>query len=200
MEKIEFTNTMKVLEQFGEELVEAYKAGLTEYDAIATHNLINSVTVIPPTNNNGIMEVSIQLMKYWKFVEAGRRKGKMPPVKAIDEWIVAKGLSGADTRRGVPNFAALTPTLSDRYSEGRYSPLAWAIATHIKNDGIDPKPILKDSIKETLKGFRERLSEALVKDVSREIGGIMGDIWSDVKLEKVDGEWKDIEIREEIVL
>lgn len=201
MAQIDFTNLVNVLQQFGEELVKAYQDGLTDYDAIATHNLINNVTVNPVTVDGDKIVLSINLMKYWKFVEAGRKKGKMPPVGAIEDWIIAKHILPSSTRSGVPSYAALTPTLNDLdVNKQTYSSLAWAIATHIKNDGISPKPILKNSIDETLAEFRTRIAEAVSLDVGNAVGGVIASLWSNVKLDKVEGTWTDTEIRDTIVL
>ena len=201
MEKIEFTNLINVLQQFGEELVKAYQAGLTAYDAIATHNLIDNITVNPVTVDGDRLELSINLMNYWKFVEAGRKAGKMPPVGVIEDWIDAKGIRNSSTQRGIPSYAALTPTLGKLdVNKGQYSPQAWAIAMKIKRDGIDPKPILADSVDETLAAFRERIAEAVSLDVGNAVGGVVASMWTGVKLEKVEGEWVDTEIRDTIVL
>lgn len=201
MESIKFTNLVNVLTQFGEELVKAVKEQIVDYDAIATRGLYDSITLNPVTQDGDRIELTINLAKYEKFVEAGRKKGKMPPVGAIEDWIIAKHILPSSTRSGVPSYASLTPTLNDLdVNKQTYSSLAWAIATHIKNDGISPKPILKNSIDETLAEFRTRIAEAVSLDVGNAVGGVIASLWSNVKLDKVEGTWTDTEIRDTIVL
>lgn len=54
--------------------------------------------------------------RYAKYVHAGRKPGKMPPVKALERWAKKKGLN------------------------------AWAVAKSIEKKGIKPKPFLTDAL------------------------------------------------------
>ena len=80
------------------------------------------------------------------------------------------------------------------------SGLAWAIATNIAKNGIAPKPILRDSVKETMEAFRKRIGEALAKDVSSGFYTIVGNLWSGVNLTKGDGVWTDKTVTDIMVL
>ena len=195
-----FTNTIAVLNEFGKEVVEAYKKGVVKYDAIASHSLLDKVSANVPQQNGSIITVSINLMEYWKFVEAGRQAGKMPPVSAIEQWLSYKHILPGTSQRGVPSYAALTPDLGSLDVAKRSNNLAWAIATNIKKYGIKPKPILRESVSETLKAFEQRIAIALADDVGKVFAHIAGSIWTDVKLEPTGGEWKDIEVRDNIIL
>ena len=203
-----YENTKAVLNEFAQAICEAYKSGLQKYDAIASRELLNSVTVNTATvDSSGMMKVSINLMDYWKFVEAGRKaygkegyKGHLPPIKAIEDWIVWKHIIPGDTKSGVPSYAALTPNLDGLNVAKNTNSLAWAIATKIAQDGIKPKPILADSVKETLENFKDRISEALAKDVSGAFYTIVGNVWSGVNLSKDSGTWEDKTITDIMVL
>lgn len=180
---LKFENTRQVLQQFAEEVVEAYKAGLTQYNAIATHDLINSVSVNTVTEDGGKFKVSINLMDYWKYIEQGRTaygenyKGHIPPIDAIEKWIVAKPIIPSDTKKGVDTFSSVTPVLSDTSVNTSTRGLAWAIATNIAKKGIEPKPILQDSVEKSLNGFKERIAEALAKDVNETMYVLIGDVF-----------------------
>ena len=80
------------------------------------------------------------------------------------------------------------------------SGLAWAIATNIAKKGINPKPILRDTVKETMEAFKVRIGEALAKDVSGGFYTIVGNLWSGVNLSKESGSWQDKTITDIMVL
>lgn len=180
---LKFENTRKVLQQFAQEVVEAYKAGLTQYNAIATHDLINSVSVNAVTQDGGKFEVSIKLLDYWKYIEQGRTaygenyKGHIPPIEAIENWIIAKPIIPGSTSRGIDSFSSVTPVLSDTNVNTSTRGLAWAIATNIAKKGIPAKPILKDSVEASLNGFRERIAEALARDVNETMYVLIGEVF-----------------------
>ena len=197
---IKYENTERVLNEFAQEVVEAYKKGVIQYDAIASHRLLDKVDVGPISTDGGKFIVTIKLMDYWKYVEAGRQAGKMPPVSAIEEWLSYKRDINGSTQRGVPSYAALTPSLMDTSVPKSTNSLAWAIATNIKKYGIKARPILAPSVEETFKNFRESIAEAVAKDVGNSFIAIIASLWSNVKLEKVDGEWQDTTVTDIMVL
>ena len=204
---LKYENTRAVLMEFAQAVCEAYKDGLEKYDALASRELFKSVTIhTADIDGNGQMKVSINLMSYWKFVESGRKaygneyKGHLPPIEAIEKWIEWKHIIPGDTQRGVPNYASLTPNLGALDVSKQTSGLAWAIATNIAKNGIDPKPILRDSVKETMDAFRKRIAEALAKDVSSDFHTVVGELWSGVNLTKGDGVWTDKTITDIMVL
>jgi hypothetical protein len=202
-----FENTKAVLEQFAQEVCKAYQEGLEKYDALASRELYKSVTInTVNVDDNGMLKVSINLMGYWKYVEAGRKaygndyKGHLPPISAIEKWIEWKHIIPNGTQRGVPSYASLTPNLGSLDVQKSTSNLAWAIATNIAKKGIDPKPILKNSVSETMEAFRKLIAEALAKDVSGTFYTIVGELWSGVNLSKENGAWVDRTITDTLVL
>ena len=71
--------------------------------------------------SNGAIKVT--LPEYYKYVDSGRRKGSMPPINPIMDWIMEKKLAipkGMDKRQ-----------------------FAFAIANSIANKGISPKPFIE---------------------------------------------------------
>lgn len=195
--EIKLDNTTAVLQQFADEVVEAYKSGILQYDAITRghHFLYDSVTANPVEVNGRNMTVSINLAEYWKYIEDGRQaygegwRGHRPPISSITEWIEWKPYI-ASTSTSAPGYAALTPDLQDISVNTETDGLAWAIATNIAKRGISPKPILKESIEQTMPHFKKLLQEALAKDMGENIGVLLGDLWSEVDLVKTDEGWK----------
>ena len=78
---MKFENLKRVLNDFGKFLVEEYKDNLILNDKNASDELYNSVSYIVETPANGVFNVNISLLDYWKYIENGRRAGaKMPPI------------------------------------------------------------------------------------------------------------------------
>ena len=148
------------------------------------------------------MIVSIDLRDYWKFVEAGRGSGKMPPVEKIQEWIEHRPdlFAIGATEEGIPGHYSATPGINQ--SDAKTSPLAWAIAKKIAREGTEytPSPVLKETMEETMAAFKERITAALAQDLGSMLSQVVASVWSDVKISKVDGQWTDLEIRDTIIL
>lgn len=197
---LNFTHTLAVLNEFAKAVCEAYKKRLVQYDAIASQRLLDSVSANVPTMQGNKILVTINLMDYWKYIEAGRQAGKMPPISAIEDWISYKHIIPNGSQRGVPSYASLTPTLSSLEANTSTKSLAWAIATNIKKYGIKAKPILAPSVSETMMEFEGRIAIALAEDVGAAFSHIAGTIWSDVNLVKDGGQWQDVEVRDNIIL
>ena len=88
---------------------------------------------------------------YYIHIEEGRRAGaKMPPVQAIQKWMIVKGIK-------------------DIKDKGKIS---YLISRSISRKGIKPSPFLSE-IKSTLKNYRIEIEEALNKDLKEEIKEIV---------------------------
>lgn len=149
-----FENLTSVLNDFGKFLVEEYKDNLILEDVNASDNLYNSVTYMVESNDK-TFEVKLSLADYWVFVEKGRRAGgKFPPVSAIERWIEVK------------------PVLPRPMSNGKLptnKQLAYLIGRKIAIEGISPKSLLQRSVDDVWNNMREFISEALAKDLQKEI-------------------------------
>ena len=88
-------------------------------------------------------------------MEKGKRAGgKFPPVSAIERWIEVK------------------PVLPRPMSNGKLptnKQLAYLIGRKIAIEGISPKPLLQRSVDDVWNNMREFISEALAKDLQKEI-------------------------------
>jgi hypothetical protein len=60
---------------------------LTEKQTVATKNLRQSIDASGVYKISNGVALDIKMADYWPFVDKGRRKGKRPPVIALEEWI-----------------------------------------------------------------------------------------------------------------
>ena len=125
----EFPNLTRVLNDYANSLVDNYRNALSTDGINASSELSNSVKYIIE-KDNGKFEVNLELADYWKYVENGRRAGKMPPISAIEKWIEIKPV--------LPRpYNGKLPTTKQ---------LAFLIARSIGENGIEPKHILGDRV------------------------------------------------------
>ena len=155
---MQFKNVISVLNDFGKFLVEEYKDNLILNNVNASDNLYKSVKYMLDVGSKKF-EVKLELADYWKYVENGRKPGKWPPISAIEKWIEIK------------------PVLPRPMANGQLptnKQLAFLIARKIGLEGIQPRPILDQSIKDVWDVMKEYLEEALAKDVEAEWKTIVG--------------------------
>ncbi len=163
-----------VLAEYAKEAEEIYKYQISLGGHNASRNLTNNVKSI--INVNGTQyEVCLQLEYYWKFIEMGSQgtvssppgaKGKahFPPVSAIEKWISVKPI--------IPQPMKLPSGKMEIPSPRK---LAGAIAKSIQMYGIEPFPAVEETKRQTLDIYRERLSEALGRDVEAYIRKVFAD-------------------------
>ena len=152
---MEFTNVIKFLNDFGNELADKYQRNLVNDDAIDTSKLLNSIRYIFK-NNNTSFEISKEMAEYWKYVENGRKSGKFPPISAIREWVKVKPVMPRPYNGKLPTE----------------NQLAFLISRSIAKKGIRPKPIFKDSIDDLMQYLENGLEDAFTKDVEAEMDKI----------------------------
>ena len=152
---MEFTNVIKFLNDFGNELADKYQRNLVNDDAIDTSKLLNSIRYIFKKNSTSF-EISMEMAEYWKYVESGRKSGKFPPISAIREWVKVKPVMPRPYNGKLPTE----------------NQLAFLIARSIANKGIRPKPIFKDSIDDLMQYLEDGLEDAFTKDVEAEMDKI----------------------------
>lgn len=152
-----FENTYKVLNEYGNRLVELYKKELTDGDINASYDLYNSVRYIFDDSGKSF-EIKLELEDYWKYIENGRKAGKFPPIDAISKWIEIKPVLPYPLKNGK------LPTTPQ---------LAYLIARKIGLEGTLPKPILEKSVDEIMEDIYKDIENALYKDFEKEIGFIL---------------------------
>lgn len=152
-----FENTYRVLNEYGNRLVELYKKELTDGKINASYDLYNSVRYIFDDDGKSF-EIKLELEDYWKYIENGRKAGKFPPIDAISKWIEIKPVMPYPLKNGK------LPTTPQ---------LAYLIARKIGLEGIEPKPILQKSVDEIMEDIYKDIENALYKDFEKEIGFIL---------------------------
>ena len=148
-----WTNLLKVLNEFGKRFVTEYKEKLDEEDVNATYQLSNSVEYYIDIDNQAF-EVSIHLEDYWRYIEEGRKAGKWPPLKAIKDWVIKK------------------PILPRPLNNGKIpkpEQLALLIQRKIYQEGIEPRPLFEMTLQEVMDEFDERLYDAITLDVANAV-------------------------------
>lgn len=108
--------------------------------------LINRLKLKTLFKPNGDISISTNLPDYAIFVDKGRRRGKMPPIKTIREWCIRKGIDKS---------------------------LAYPIARHIGKNGLkatnftEPLHNIRDLISAIQKRYVEKVKEELkTKDIN----------------------------------
>lgn len=168
-----------VLNAFGEELVRAYRQGLSERNVHASSNLADSIRYEVKAGDRW-MAVDISLLDYWKYVEYGRQAGKFPPLDSIEAWIKVKGIQPMTrTQTSIKKWTQHRGSI--RKNDGRIPSirsLAYLIGRKIATEGIQPRPILATALDETLQRFDEAINEAITLDISNFIDIYLDEIYN----------------------
>ena len=104
----------------------------------ASGRLIRSISVQDVENQQEVSS-TISTVDYAKYVDEGRRPGKMPPIQDILQWVQDK------------------PVLTAGITQ---ESLAWAIAKTIARRGVRPRPFIQVSINTVMQNFEPQLVEA----------------------------------------
>ena len=128
--------------------------------------LANSLNYDLKVYPSGALELNFKSEDYAKFVDKGVKgkessakapqspyqyKNRMPPTKALDKWVVRKGLKAA------------------RDDKGRFikrKSLVFLIARNIKLFGIRPSNFFTDAVNQGLKGLPKDFAKAYALDAA----------------------------------
>ena len=102
--------------------------------------------------------VTISLADYWKYVEYGRRPGKMPPVSAIENWINVKQIIPHSMT--LKSGKTVIPTIPQ---------LSFLIARSIGRRGIAPKPLFQKSFEAAKQQFIQVIKDAITQDIKENL-------------------------------
>ena len=152
----DFKHTMKALNDFGQKIVENYRAELEacNYQDGQLYRTLNYSVKM----DNSSWLISISLEKYWKYIEYGRRPGKMPPVSAIENWIKVKQILPRPIT--LKSGKSVVPTIPQ---------LSFLIARKIGRDGIRPRPFFKQSFEDAKREFLQKIEEAILADIKESL-------------------------------
>ena len=154
-EPITYPNLQLEMSDIGTLVVEEMVDRLFDNNSVVTGNLARSIKPGPTEiSADGIITQPITLPLYGIYVDEGseRKKGGMPPVRAIIDWIKQKRIS-------VPS--AMTPTQ-----------FAWAVAKNIEKKGQrfkKPKPFIQVSLNEVVERNLTNIGEATALDIDNYI-------------------------------
>ena len=128
------------LNRIGKALVEQMRDNLAANGSDLTGKLSNSIGYEVTKDSAGDYTLQILMEKYGEYVDSGaeRGPGKMPPVKAIQNWIVLRRIK-------VPTGLSLES-------------FAWAIATNIGKKGQrfkKPKPFIEPAFETVYKNMMD---------------------------------------------
>ena len=154
-EPITYPNLQLEMSDIGTLVVEEMVDRLFDNNSVVTGNLARNIKPGPTdVSAEGVITQPITLPLYGIYVDEGseRKKGGMPPVRAIIDWIKQKRIS-------VP--AAMTPTQ-----------FAWAVAKNIEKKGQrfkKPKPFIQVSLDDVVERNLTNIGEATALDIDNYI-------------------------------
>lgn len=171
-------NTTRVLNEFGDALVRAYRDNLQSRNINASHDLADSVSYKIHSGATWIA-VDLSLLDYWKYVEYGRKAGKFPPLSAIEEWIRVKPIQPmTGTQQSVNRFVRDGAKIRENDTRiPSVKSLAFLIGRKIAREGIAPRPVLTDAIDNTWEMFEAALDEAVTMDVERDFDALVEELY-----------------------
>ena len=152
----DFRHTMKALNDFGKFIITNYKSQL-EAEHMNNGELYRTISYSVSTVSSGWV-ISVSLADYWKYIESGRRPGKMPPVSAIENWIKVKQIIPHSMT--LKSGKTVIPTIPQ---------LSFLIARSIGRRGIAPKPLFKNSFEAAKKQFIQVIKDAITQDIKENL-------------------------------
>ena len=152
----DFKHTMKALRDFGKFIVTNYKSEL-EAEHMNNGELYKNISYKVTTGTGGWV-ISVSLEKYWKYIEYGRRPGKMPPLDVIEKWIDVKQIKPHSMTLKSGKTVIPTPPQ-----------LPFLIARSIGRRGIAPKPLFQKSFEAAKKQFIQVIKDAITQDIKENL-------------------------------
>ena len=152
----DFKHTMKALNDFGNFIITTYKSQL-EAEQMNNGELYSTIKYSVSTGNSGWV-ISVSLAAYWKYIEYGRRPGKMPPLDVIEKWIDVKQIKPHSMTLKSGKTVIPTPPQ-----------LPFLIARSIGRRGIPPKPLFKNSFEAAKQQFIQVIKDAITQDIKESL-------------------------------
>ena len=81
-----------ILLAIAQAVTEELRKSATLKQGVATKELRSGIDTTDVTESADSISVGIVMPPQWRWAEYGRKKGKMPPIKSIEDWITAKGI------------------------------------------------------------------------------------------------------------
>lgn len=147
---IKWTNLLRVLNEFADEVISQARHNLDSNNSNASHQLYDTMEKVVEIGDER-MSVSVSLEDYWYYLENGRGPGKYPPPEAIRNWIEVKPISAT------PDINGRTPSVDQ---------LTFLISRKIAREGTQPHPFLQPAVDLVLPKYEALISEAMEEDIS----------------------------------
>lgn len=148
---METKNLSKQLEILGVEVIGLMTKILAENDKQVTGNLIRSLDFKVIKDIDGAF-LQILAAPYFKYVDEGRRPGRMPPIKPIKKWVENRGIK------------------IKKYTSQQS---AFIIARSIGKRGIKPLNVKNQVMTEILKKKETIIRNGAVKDIENLLNDIL---------------------------
>ena len=140
---------LEPIKKIADQIVDIYRKQL-ESKGIPASGTLGDTASVEVEMNGTKMVVSLNLEHYWRYVEYGRRPGKMPPIDNIEEWIRVKPV--------VPN------ALNGKVPTSRQ--LAFMIARKIGREGTKARRPLEATVYSD--GF-ESVMDAIKAEITKQL-------------------------------
>ena len=106
---------------------------------------------------------------YAAAVEYGRRKGKMPPVEMLMEWLRKRTSRSKALKSAVAHMEGRRRTRKEAYTKDTLlRSAAWALAKHIAKKGTTPHPFFGPAVEKNRNAVRECIAEEVAKETKRD--------------------------------
>lgn len=137
------------IKQLSQGIVEQYRKILSD-EGINASSTLSQTADIEVEFDGVVLRVSLLLEPYWKYVEYGRRPGKMPPIDNIKEWIRVKPIIPDSSSGRVPSA----------------NQLAYLIARKIGREGIPARHVINKTV---YTDVTERIIEAIRAEIIQQL-------------------------------
>lgn len=137
------------IKQLSQGIVDQYRKILSD-EGINASSTLSQTADIEVEFDGVMLRVSLLLEPYWKYVEYGRRPGKMPPIDNIKEWIRVKPIIPDSNSGRVPST----------------NQLAYLIARKIGREGIPARHAINKTV---YTDVTERIIEAIKAEITQQL-------------------------------
>lgn len=86
------TAEQQIIQTAAQMVTDEIRKSLLEKKGTATRDLLQSLEASRVTQTGNLIQANVMGSDHWKYFEYGRKRGKRPPIKSIEEWITAKGI------------------------------------------------------------------------------------------------------------
>lgn len=140
---------LEPIKRIAEQVTTLYQKQLESKGIPASGTLGNTASFEVEFRGNRLV-VTLNLEHYWKYVEYGRRPGKMPPIDNIEEWIRVKPVIPDASNGKVPTSRQL----------------AYLIARKIGREGIQGRRPLEATV---YSNEFESIIDAIKEEITRQL-------------------------------